>query len=65
MIFKISFFPLNSAEIERPLAVLDLHLSDIAFMVKPIRRIKIFKDEPHNRILECALAGKADAIFKR
>lgn len=39
-----------------------LYLSDIALMVKPTRRIKAVKDDPDNRILECAVAGGAEVI---
>lgn len=37
-------------------------LSELAQLVKPRRRLHVVKDEPDNRILECALAGRADAI---
>jgi putative PIN family toxin of toxin-antitoxin system len=37
-------------------------LSELAELVKPARRIKIFKDEPDNRILECAMYGEADFL---
>ena len=39
-----------------------LHLSELGQVVSPTRRVHVFRDEPDNRILECALAGKADAI---
>jgi putative PIN family toxin of toxin-antitoxin system len=39
-----------------------LFLSDLAVVVKPRRRLRIVRDEPDNRILECALAGRAAAI---
>jgi putative PIN family toxin of toxin-antitoxin system len=39
-----------------------LFLSDLAQIVKPVKRIHILEDEPDNRILECALHGKTDAI---
>ncbi|OGW41126.1 MAG: putative toxin-antitoxin system toxin component, PIN family [Nitrospirae bacterium RBG_13_39_12] len=39
-----------------------LYLSDIAQIVKPVKRIHILEDDPDNRMLECALHGKADAI---
>lgn len=39
-----------------------LYLSDIARIVKPLKKIHILDDEPDNRVLECALQGKADAI---
>ncbi|MGH8751495.1 MAG: putative toxin-antitoxin system toxin component, PIN family, partial [Burkholderiales bacterium] len=37
-------------------------LSELALSVKPRRKLHVVKDEPDNRILECALAGRADAI---
>ena len=37
-------------------------LSELAELVKPAKRIKIFKDEPDNRILECTVHGKADIL---
>lgn len=37
-------------------------LSDIATLVKPGRRLSVLRDAPDNRILECAIAGKADLI---
>ena len=37
-------------------------LSDLAIAVKPRQRLRVVKDEPDNRVLECALAGRADAI---
>ena len=39
-----------------------LYLSDIARTVKPARKIKILKDDPDNRILECAVTGRAGII---
>lgn len=39
-----------------------VYLSDLAQMVKPAKRLRILEDDPDNRILECALCGKADAI---
>lgn len=39
-----------------------LYLSDIAHIVKPSRKIHVLEDEPDNRVLECAVHGKADAI---
>ena len=39
-----------------------VYLLDIAQVVNPAKRIRIFKDDPDNRILECAFGGKADAI---
>jgi uncharacterized protein len=37
-------------------------LSELAELVNPTRRIKILKDEPDNRILECAIYGEADLL---
>lgn len=37
-------------------------LSELAQVVSPRRRLRVVKDEPDNRILECALAGRADVI---
>jgi putative PIN family toxin of toxin-antitoxin system len=31
-------------------------------LVKPGGRLKIFRDEPDNRILECAIYGEADLL---
>ncbi|WKZ20532.1 MAG: putative toxin-antitoxin system toxin component, PIN family [Candidatus Jettenia sp. CY-1] len=39
-----------------------VYLSDIAQEVNPMKRTRIFKDDPDNRILECAFHGKADVI---
>lgn len=44
------------------LAHVAVFLSDLAHFVKPRRRLSVVKDEPDNRILECALAGRAEAI---
>ena len=39
-----------------------VNLSEIAEMVNPTVRIRVLKDEPDNRILECAVSGKADVV---
>jgi len=44
------------------LAHVAVFLSDLALSVKPRRRLQVVKGEPDNRILECALAGQAEAI---
>jgi putative PIN family toxin of toxin-antitoxin system len=44
------------------LAHVAVFLSDLALFVKPRRKLQIVKDEPDNRILECAIAGRAEAI---
>ena len=37
-------------------------LAGIGELVRPAQRLKVFDDEPDNRILECALADNAEAI---
>lgn len=37
-------------------------LLELGRLVKPDHRIRVFKDDPDNRILECAISGKADLI---
>jgi putative PIN family toxin of toxin-antitoxin system len=44
------------------LAHVAVFLSDLALSVKPRRKLQVVKYEPDNRILECALAGRAEAI---
>ena len=44
------------------LAHVAVFLSDLAIMVNPRRRLRVVKDDPNNRILECAVSGHADAI---
>jgi putative PIN family toxin of toxin-antitoxin system len=44
------------------LAHVAVFISDIATLVRPRRRLAIVKDEPDNRVLECALTGNAEAI---
>ena len=39
-----------------------MFLSDLALFVKPRRRLHVVKDGLDNRILERALAGRAEAI---
>lgn len=36
--------------------------SELGVLVKPRQRLQVVADEPDNRILECALAGRAHAI---
>ena len=36
--------------------------TEMSEMVKPKSTVEVFKDDPDNRILECAEAGQADAI---
>jgi len=44
------------------LARVAIFLSDLGLTVRPRQRLHVVKDEPDNRILECAIAGHADAI---
>jgi putative PIN family toxin of toxin-antitoxin system len=44
------------------LARIAVFLAEIAEVVRPSKRLHVLDDEPDNRILECAVAGKADAI---
>ena len=44
------------------LAHVAVFVSDLATVVAPKRRLRVVKDDPDNRILECALTGKAQAI---
>jgi putative PIN family toxin of toxin-antitoxin system len=37
-------------------------LAELAELVTPPKRIKLSKDEPDNRILECAIYGEADFL---
>ena len=44
------------------LARLAVFLADLAEIVTPSRRLAVLTDEPDNRILECASAGRAALI---
>ena len=37
-------------------------LSELGELVEPKQTVRVLKDEPDNRILECAVFGKADLI---
>jgi len=37
-------------------------LGEMGTLVEPSRRLSVFADDPDNRILECAVEGKAEAI---
>lgn len=37
-------------------------LTEMAEVVKPEHTVTVFKDDPDNRVLECAEAGQADSI---
>jgi len=44
------------------LAHVALFLSDLATTVRPPPKLRVVKDEPDNRVRECAVAGRADLI---
>jgi putative PIN family toxin of toxin-antitoxin system len=44
------------------LAHVAVYISDLATFVAPRRKLHVVKDEPDNRVLECALTGRAQAI---
>ena len=44
------------------LARVAVYLSELAEVVTPRRRLKVLRDEPDNRILECAITAKAKMI---
>ena len=39
-----------------------IFLSELGISVRPRRRLRVVKDDPDNRILECAVAARARAI---
>jgi len=39
-----------------------IFLSEISELVHPRRKLAVLKDEPDNRILECAISGKAELV---
>ena len=44
------------------LARIAVFLTDLSVTVHPRARLKVVADDPDNRILECAVAGRADGI---
>jgi putative PIN family toxin of toxin-antitoxin system len=47
---------------QEELAHVAVFLTEIGTAVHPKRRVRILKDDPDNRVLECAVAGRADAV---
>ena len=45
------------------LARIAVFIDSVSLTVRPRRRLRVLKDEPDNRVLECAVAGKAEAII--
>jgi putative PIN family toxin of toxin-antitoxin system len=44
------------------LAHVAVFATELAVIVTPKRRLRVVKDDPDNRILECAVAGRAEVI---
>jgi putative PIN family toxin of toxin-antitoxin system len=44
------------------LARIAVFITDFGILVRPRLRFRVVKDEPDNRVLECAVAGHAEAI---
>ncbi|GJL63231.1 MAG: putative toxin-antitoxin system toxin component, PIN family protein [Nitrospirales bacterium] len=44
------------------LAHIAVYLEELAEFIQPRIRLNILEDEPDNRILECAVTGKANAV---
>jgi uncharacterized protein len=44
------------------LAHVAVFVSELAMVVEPRRRLRVVQDDPDNRILECAIAGRAETI---
>lgn len=44
------------------LARVAVFLSSVATFVTPRRKLRVVKDDPDNRVLECALTGRVQAI---
>ena len=45
------------------LAHVAVFISGLATVVAPRRKLRVVKDDPDNRILECAVTGRAQAII--
>ena len=44
------------------LAHVAVFVTELAVVVAPKRRLRVVQDDPDNRILECAVAGRAEVI---
>lgn len=44
------------------LAHVAVFVTELAIIVAPKKRLRVVKDDPDNRILECAVAGRAEVI---
>src|SRR3989304_2668168 len=56
-----SKFSRDKEEFSRVAVVLG-EMGEMGKIVEPSRRLSVFRDEPDNRILECAVEGEAEAI---
>ena len=45
------------------LARVAVFLSEHSTTVKPRRKLRVVKDDPDNRVLECAVTGRADVVI--
>ena len=52
----------NPEASDEELARIAVYLNALSTSVKPRRQIQVLRDVPDNRILECAVAGRAEAI---
>lgn len=44
------------------LARIAVYLSGLSTSIRPRRQLEVLKDAPDNRVLECAVAGRAEAL---
>lgn len=44
------------------LAHVAVFISELGILVRPRQKLQVLADDPDNRILECAIAGGADAV---
>ena len=44
------------------IARIAVYLSGLSTNVRPRRQLEVLKDAPDNRVLECAVAGRAEAV---
>ncbi|MFH1604371.1 MAG: putative toxin-antitoxin system toxin component, PIN family [Pseudomonadota bacterium] len=59
---KTISLPADLARQAEELAHVAVFLSELAVVVTPKRRLRVVKDDPDNRILECAVDSRAEAI---
>ena len=46
----------------KELAHVAVYLGELSEIISPRTQLNLLEDEPDNRVLECAVAGKADAV---